>query len=94
MFGIIRCFCDVISLSLFVLINCAILLHFIKWFFALLHRWSKSGQKAGQQAGYVLVTGCDSGFGYNSALELGARGVHVFAGCLTQDGVTQLTQVR
>ena len=34
----------------------------------------------------VLVTGCDSGFGKATALELRSRGFHVFAGCLTKTG--------
>ncbi|CAL1537393.1 unnamed protein product [Lymnaea stagnalis] len=35
---------------------------------------------------YVLVTGCDSGFGQELAKRLDSLGFHVFAGCLTQDG--------
>ncbi|XP_063587881.1 D-beta-hydroxybutyrate dehydrogenase, mitochondrial-like [Penaeus indicus] len=34
----------------------------------------------------VLVTGCDSGFGYALALRLDALGFHVFAGCLQASG--------
>ena len=32
---------------------------------------------------YVLITGCDSGFGRLLALRLLSQGVHVFAGCYT-----------
>ena len=38
----------------------------------------------------VLVTGCDSGFGLQTALELSGSNCKVFAGCLTQDGVKRL----
>ncbi|KAJ1561597.1 hypothetical protein HK405_003407 [Cladochytrium tenue] len=41
----------------------------------------------------VLVTGCDSGFGRTIAVSLAARGFHVFAGCLTDAGVTDLQNV-
>lgn len=34
---------------------------------------------------YVLVTGCDSGFGKQLTLTLLKRGVNVFAGCFTED---------
>jgi hypothetical protein len=34
----------------------------------------------------VLVTGCDSGFGHLTALELNKQGYHVFAGCLLLEG--------
>lgn len=39
---------------------------------------------------YVLVTGCDSGFGNATALELSRKKMYVFAGCLTQEGVEGL----
>ena len=35
---------------------------------------------------YVLVTGCDTGFGHLIARELDRLGLHVFAGCLTPEG--------
>ena len=38
----------------------------------------------------VLVTGCDSGFGLNTALDLNESNCKVFAGCLTRDGVDRL----
>lgn len=40
---------------------------------------------------YVLVTGCDSGFGRETALRLDSLGFNVFATCLTSEGQTQLT---
>ena len=39
----------------------------------------------------VLITGCDSGFGYELAKELDARGLQVFAACLTSEGEAKLT---
>ena len=38
----------------------------------------------------VLVTGCDSGFGLATALELSESNCKVFAGCLTTGGVDRL----
>eukprot|EP00111_Clytia_hemisphaerica_P020002 TCONS_00058977-protein len=38
----------------------------------------------------ILVTGCDSGFGLQTALELSESNCLVFASCLTQDGVDML----
>ncbi|XP_053208078.1 D-beta-hydroxybutyrate dehydrogenase, mitochondrial-like [Panonychus citri] len=34
----------------------------------------------------IFITGCDSGFGYGSALELNKKGFRVFAGCLFPEG--------
>ena len=39
---------------------------------------------------YILVTGCDSGFGFELAKRLDSLGCHVFAGCLTESGETRL----
>ncbi|XP_061164013.1 retinol dehydrogenase 7-like [Saccostrea echinata] len=39
---------------------------------------------------YVLITGCDSGFGNALALLLDKKGVPVFAACLTEKGGTKL----
>lgn len=39
----------------------------------------------------MLITGCDSGFGYDAALELALhRGFTVYAGCLTENGMAAL----
>eukprot|EP01099_Mayorella_cantabrigiensis_P006718 TRINITY_DN5709_c0_g1_i2.p1 TRINITY_DN5709_c0_g1~~TRINITY_DN5709_c0_g1_i2.p1 ORF type:complete len:319 (-),score=60.85 TRINITY_DN5709_c0_g1_i2:40-996(-) len=38
----------------------------------------------------VLITGCDSGFGFMTARKFALCGVKVFAGCLTEDGVNRL----
>ena len=40
---------------------------------------------------YVLLTGCDSGFGRETALRLDSLGFNVFATCLTSKGQSQLT---
>ena len=39
---------------------------------------------------YIFITGCDSGFGYETAKRLDSMGCNVFAGCLTEPGETQL----
>ena len=39
---------------------------------------------------YILVTGCDTGFGNILAKRLDALGCHVFAGCLTPVGGEEL----
>ncbi|OCT95716.1 retinol dehydrogenase 16 [Xenopus laevis] len=39
---------------------------------------------------YVLITGCDSGFGNLLARQLDRRGVQVLAACLTQKGAEEL----
>ena len=41
---------------------------------------------------YVLITGCDSGFGKLLVKQLDSLGVHVFAGCLTPKGAQELDQ--
>ena len=42
---------------------------------------------------YILVTGCDTGFGNLIAKRLDQLGCHVFAGCLTEKGETELKKV-
>jgi retinol dehydrogenase-16 len=41
---------------------------------------------------YVLITGCDTGFGRELARRLDSLGCHVFAGCLTERGETELAK--
>lgn len=38
----------------------------------------------------VFITGCDTGFGHDIARRLDKYGMHVFAGCLTEEGETNL----
>jgi len=42
---------------------------------------------------YVLITGCDSGFGHETAIRLDKMGVHVLAICLTKEGEQSLKSV-
>ncbi|EMP29375.1 Retinol dehydrogenase 16 [Chelonia mydas] len=56
-----------------------------------LHRWYRERQSVeGLPDKYVLITGCDSGFGHLLAKQLDARGLRVLAACLTQQGAEQL----
>ncbi|KAI8608477.1 hypothetical protein BC830DRAFT_1155088 [Chytriomyces sp. MP71] len=45
---------------------------------------------AGLRGKAVAITGCDSGFGFQTALSLAQLGMHVHAGCLTGEGAKQL----
>ena len=42
---------------------------------------------------YVLITGCDSGFGRETAIKLDKMGVCVMATCLTKEGEKSLKSV-
>jgi len=53
----------------------------------IMHREIISGGPAGH---YVLITGCDSGFGKFAAERLDAAGCHVIATCLTSEGASAL----
>ena len=39
---------------------------------------------------YVFITGCDSGFGRETAVRLDKMGIHVLASCLTKQGAQDL----
>ncbi|XP_070206018.1 17-beta-hydroxysteroid dehydrogenase type 6-like [Littorina saxatilis] len=41
---------------------------------------------------HVLVTGCDTGFGFELVQRLDSLGFRVFAGCLTSEGVERVTK--
>ncbi|ELT90325.1 hypothetical protein CAPTEDRAFT_69770, partial [Capitella teleta] len=41
---------------------------------------------------YIFVTGCDSGFGKTTAKHLDSLGVHVIAGCFTEEGRKNLKE--
>ncbi len=41
---------------------------------------------------YILVTGCDSGFGNILVKRLDAMGCYVFATCMTEEGQAELRQ--
>lgn len=53
----------------------------------IVHKRIVSGGPAGR---YVLITGCDSGFGKSAARRLDTAGCHVIATCLTADGISAL----
>ncbi|XP_039370506.1 retinol dehydrogenase 16-like [Mauremys reevesii] len=56
-----------------------------------LRRWYRERQRVeGLPEKYVLITGCDSGFGNLLAKQLDARGLRVLAACLSQPGAEQL----
>ncbi|CAF1141167.1 unnamed protein product [Adineta steineri] len=42
---------------------------------------------------YVLISGCDSGFGYGLAIELDKQGFHVFAGIYNSSNKDKLTSI-
>ena len=42
---------------------------------------------------YVFITGCDSGFGRDTAIRLDQMGVHVMAACLTKQGAQDLKSI-
>ncbi|NXO53850.1 RDH16 dehydrogenase, partial [Aramus guarauna] len=57
----------------------------------LLRRWYRERQMVPRLSEkYVLITGCDSGFGNLLARQLDARGLQVLAACLTETGAAQL----
>ena len=39
---------------------------------------------------YILITGCDTGFGHEAAKRFDELGCHVIAGCLTEAGESEL----
>lgn len=49
--------------------------------------------RVGYSGKYVLITGCDTGFGHLSAKQLDKLGCNVFAGCLTEKGEDELRKV-
>uniref|UniRef100_A0A8B9T1I9 RDH16 dehydrogenase n=1 Tax=Anas platyrhynchos TaxID=8839 RepID=A0A8B9T1I9_ANAPL len=56
-----------------------------------LRRWHRERQMVpGLSEKFVLITGCDSGFGSLLARQLDARGLQVLAGCLTEPGAAKL----
>ena len=48
------------------------------------------GKVEGLHKRYVLITGCDSGFGKETAIRLDEMGFRVFATCLTEKGAKSL----
>ncbi|KAM4701137.1 retinol dehydrogenase 7-like [Discoglossus pictus] len=57
----------------------------------LLYRWYRQSQILQNLSDkYVLITGCDSGFGNLAAKQLDRRGLRVLATCLTEKGAEDL----
>ncbi|XP_072703662.1 retinol dehydrogenase 16-like [Ciconia boyciana] len=57
----------------------------------LLWRWHRERQTVPKLSEkYVLITGCDSGFGNLLARQLDTRGLRVLAACLTETGAARL----
>ncbi|NXY83146.1 RDH16 dehydrogenase, partial [Alcedo cyanopectus] len=60
----------------------------------LLWRWHRERQTVPRLSEkFVLITGCDSGFGNLLARQLDARGLRVLAACLTPAGAARLREV-
>lgn len=57
----------------------------------LIYRSFSSSTRITPHGKYVLISGCDSGFGQALAIELDRQGYHVFAGVLIPDSVVSLT---
>ncbi|XP_076113508.1 retinol dehydrogenase 16-like [Mytilus galloprovincialis] len=56
-------------------------------------KWFRNKQRIGNYGNrYIVITGCDSGFGHFLTKKLDVLGFHVFAGCLTQEGLTKLKE--
>ncbi|XP_052067234.1 retinol dehydrogenase 16-like [Mytilus californianus] len=57
----------------------------------LANKWFRNKQRIGNYENrYVIITGCDSGFGHFLTKKLDVLGFHVFAGCLTEEGFVKL----
>jgi NAD(P)-dependent dehydrogenase (short-subunit alcohol dehydrogenase family) len=41
----------------------------------------------------IVITGCDTGFGYDASIKLARKGFLVISGCLTQEGVDRLSGI-
>lgn len=66
------------------------LLPAILFLFVLLKYFLRRLTVGGYNHKYVLITGCDTGFGNLLAKQLDSMGFNVFAGCLTEKGISDL----
>lgn len=55
--------------------------------------WKNKERRLSIDGKYVLITGCDSGFGRETAIRLDKMGVNVLATCLTKEGEESLKSV-
>ena len=79
--------CINIMVGIMVLLMATVFFLVCNW---IVHRPMVSGGPSGR---YVLITGCDSGFGKCAARRLDAAGCHVIATCLTLEGAGALRDV-
>jgi len=78
--------CAFVLLTLLLIFVVSVVYLCIDW---LLHRSLLSGGPVGR---WVLITGCDTGFGNQTAKRLDSIGCRVIAGCLTAKGRSALTE--
>ncbi|VDI23945.1 Hypothetical predicted protein [Mytilus galloprovincialis] len=65
----------------------------ISIFLWLLLKWYRNKEIIGNYGNrYIVITGCDSGFGYSLTKKLDKLGFYVFAGCLTGEGLAKLNE--
>ncbi|KAI8898195.1 hypothetical protein BC833DRAFT_526166 [Globomyces pollinis-pini] len=56
--------------------------------------WPFNSKITGNPSSYsFLITGCDTGFGNLTARKLALQGFHVYAGCLTDNGISDLKRL-
>ncbi|RUS78638.1 hypothetical protein EGW08_013608 [Elysia chlorotica] len=61
-------------------------------FFLMLNWWYRSRKLDFRyQDAFVLITGCDTGFGHIAAMKFDKMGFNVFAGCLSSDKMDELS---
>ena len=72
----------------FLLFNSFLLYHFVQKVRAILFPDNHIKLK------YVMITGCDTGFGHDSAYEFNERNIFVFACCLTSEAVDRFNSDR
>ena len=61
------------------------------FFLNILIRWKNFLTRfKSNQTKHILITGCDSGFGHKTALNLSCNNNFILAGCLTKEGVHRL----
>jgi NAD(P)-dependent dehydrogenase (short-subunit alcohol dehydrogenase family) len=77
--------------KLYILAACLVALWYLKRRLDA-HPYHPKPKKVSQDAA-ILVTGCDSGFGRASVIELAKKGYRVYAGCLTEKGKGELAGV-